>query len=146
MHVNKVSEPDVICFNEMLSTFGLSQLIDHPTHVSGNTLDLLIINKDDTQIKDIVIDEFNYSDHSYIFFNIPYAFQKSKDKVISIKTYKDIDLDEFKNDIVAKINIFTQKSHVKFSEALDDYNVLCEKEVILVTQKFCASCFSCVAA
>ena len=130
LHVNKVSEPDVICFNEMLSTFGLSQLIDHPTHVSGNTLDLLIINKDDTQIKDIVIDEFNYSDHSYIFFNIPYAFQKSKDKVISIKTYKDIDLDEFKNDIVAKINIFTQKSHVKFSEALDDYNVLCENAVM----------------
>ena len=129
LHVNKVFEPDIIQFNEILSTFGLSQLIDQPTHVSGNTLDLLITNKNETEIKDIVIDDINFSDHSYIFFKIPCEFQKSKDKVISIKTYKNIDMDKFKNDIVSKVNIFSGKNHVNFGDALNDYNALCENAV-----------------
>ena len=122
LHVNKFSEPDIIRFNEILSTFGLSQLIDQPTHVSGNTLDLLITNKDETQIKDVVINDINSSDHSQIFFKICYEFQKFKDKVISIKSYNNIDMDKFKNDIVTQVNIFTEKTFVNFSEALSDHN------------------------
>ena len=129
LHVNKFSEPDIIRFNEILSTFGLSQLIDQPTHVSGNTLDLLITNKDETQIKDVVINDINSSDHSQIFFKISYEFQKSKDKVISIKSYNNIDMDKFKNDIVTQVNIYTEKTFVNFSEALSDYNSFCENAV-----------------
>ena len=50
---------------------------------------------------------------------IPCEFKKPQDEIISIKNYKDINLDKFKNDIVSKVNNFTQKSHESFSHALD---------------------------
>ena len=100
-------------------------LIDEPTHVSGNTLDLLITNEGEIKINDIVIDEVNYSDHCLIFFKIPWEFKKPQDEIISIKNYKCINLDKFKNDIVSKVNDFTQKSHESFSHALNEYNTIC---------------------
>ena len=123
--MNKVFDPHVIQFNQILSTFGFSQLIEKPTHVSGNTLDLLITNQEEIKIKDIVIDEVNYSDHCFIFFKIPWEFKKPQDEIISIKNYKGINLDKFKNDIVSKVNDFTQKSHESFSHALNEYNTIC---------------------
>ena len=125
LHMNKVFDPHVIQFNQILSTFGFSQLIDEPTHVSGNTLDLLITNEGEIKINDIVIDEVNYSDHCFIFFKIPWEFKKPQDEIISIKNYKCINLDKFKNDIVSKVNDFTQKSHESFSHALNEYNTIC---------------------
>ena len=68
LHVNQVFNPEVINFNSIISSFGLSQLIDEPTHVAGNTLDLIITNQTEMQIKDIKVDHVNYSDHSFVFF------------------------------------------------------------------------------
>ena len=68
LHVNDVLNPDTIRFNNILSSFGLSQLVDQPTHILGNTLDLVITNQGEVKIKDIIVDQVNYSDHSFIFF------------------------------------------------------------------------------
>ena len=129
LHMNKAFDKDVIRFNNIISTFGLTQLIDKATHVSGNTLDLLITNQNETQIKDIIVDDVNYSDHSFIFFKVPFQYQKHENKVISFKDYKSVDLTKFKNDIAYEVGNFTTKNHAVFHEALDEYNSLCEKTV-----------------
>ena len=129
LHVNKVFEPEIVRFSEILTTFGFNQLIDKPTHMSGNTLDLLITNQNETKIRDIIVDDCNYSDHSYIFFKIPYEFNEPEDKIISIKSYKGIDMVQFRNDIKSNVNTFTQKTFVNFAEAFEDYNNLCENAV-----------------
>ena len=129
LHMNKAFDKDVIRFNNIISTFCLTQLIDKATHMSGNTLDLLITNQNETKIQDIKIDDVNYSDHSLIFFRVPFEYQKPEKKVISFKDYNSVDLGKFKNDISHEVVNFTSKDHTVFHEALDEYNSLCKKTV-----------------
>ena len=129
LHVNDVFNPHVIRFNSILSTFGLNQLVDQPTHILGNTLGLIITDKGDIQIKDIIVDHVNYSDHSFIFFKIPFQFHKPKDKIITLKDYKNIDMNMLKTDLVSEVESFTEKHYVNFHEALHTYNSFCEKAV-----------------
>ena len=42
IHVNIMADNDAAHFLDLLSSMVLHQLIDSPTHTSGNTLDLLI--------------------------------------------------------------------------------------------------------
>ena len=129
LHVNKVFNPEIIHFNSILSSFGLSQLIDQPTHIAGNTLDLVITNKTETQIKDINIDHVNFSDHSFVFFKVPFEFKISNKKMVSIKIYKEINSEKFNIDIDSKVKIFSEQDYDNFSEALNCYNMLCNEAV-----------------
>ena len=87
LHVNKAFESDIIRFNEILASFGLTQLIEHPTHISGNTLDLLITNTGEIQIENIFVDHTCYSDHSLVFFKVPFEYQKSQHKIVTLNDY-----------------------------------------------------------
>ena len=125
LHVNKAYESDVIRFNEILGTFGLNQLIQEPTHISGNTLDLIITNPDEIQIDDILVDHTSYSDHSVVFFRVPFKSQKSEDKIVTLNDYQGIDMSVFKNEIASKVNCYIENQHTSFGEALNEYNNLC---------------------
>ena len=125
LHVNKAYESDVIRFNEILGTFGLNQLIQEPTHISGNTLDLIITNPDEIQIDDILVDHTSYSDHSVVFFKVPFKSQKSEDKIVTLNDYQGIDMSVFKNEIASKVNCYIENQHTSFGEALNEYNNLC---------------------
>ena len=129
LHFNKVSNPEILQFNSILSSFGLRQLIDEPTHILGNTLDLVITNEIETHIKDIKVDHVNYSDHAFIFFKLPFEFNKSQEKIVSIKVYKDINLENLKTEISSKVNDFMKVKHANFSDAVFSYNTLCQQSV-----------------
>ena len=63
IHVNVPSDNDTVRFLDLLSSMGLQQHIDFPTHVSGNTLDLLITRSSDSRlIRDVQPDAY-FSDH-----------------------------------------------------------------------------------
>ena len=126
LHVNQVFNPEVINFNSIISSFGLSQLIDEPTHVAGNTLDLIITNQTEMQIKDIKVDHVNYSDHSFVFFKFPFECIKSERKTISMKKYEDVNLEDLKMKMTSKVKEFTEKQFNNFGDALNDYNLLCQ--------------------
>ena len=70
IHVNKPSETFVSEFNDILSTFSLKQSVHEPTHVCGNTLDLIIHDPTVLDICDIHVEKPDESDHSIIFFNM----------------------------------------------------------------------------
>ena len=129
LHVNQVFNPEVIKFNSILSSFGLSQLVDQQTHVAGNTLDLVIANQTEMQIKDINVDHVNFSDHSFVFFKFPFDYKKSERKTVSMKIYKDINLDDLKMKMTSKVKEFTEKEFDNFADALNNYNLLCNDAI-----------------
>ena len=129
LHMNKTCESNVIRFNEILTTFGLNQLVDQPTHISGNTLDLIITNQGETQIQKITVDHACYSDHSLVYFNVPFDFHKPQDKIIYLKDYSGINIENFKDDIKCKVNCYVQNSYENFQNALNDYNKLCDDAI-----------------
>ena len=64
LHVNEILSPTSVQFQDILSSFNMSQLVNGPTHELGNTLDLIIANSEETDIRDIKIDFSSKSDHS----------------------------------------------------------------------------------
>ena len=54
LHINDKYNPTVLKFQDILSSFGLNQIVDEATHNLGNTLDLVIHNPCDTHIKDLI--------------------------------------------------------------------------------------------
>ena len=79
IHVNVPSDNDTVRFLDLLSSMGLQQHIDFPTHVSGNTLDLLITRSSDFRlIRDVQPDAY-FSDHYSVLFSINTTVQEAID-------------------------------------------------------------------
>ena len=47
--MNKPTDPNTIEMNEILDSFNLKNLVFDPTHISGNLLDLVLVNNDSIQ-------------------------------------------------------------------------------------------------
>ena len=50
IHMDVPDDPLTIHFNELLKSFNLKQLVSGPTHEQGHTLDLFIVNDNNTSI------------------------------------------------------------------------------------------------
>ena len=103
LHVNEQSSQTTTKFYDILSTFSLSQRIESATHKLGNTLDLVIHNTCDTTINDIRIDFNNKSDHAYIFFKVAHNVDFKSKKAITIRNFKNVNLEHFKSDLASKV-------------------------------------------
>ena len=127
LHVNDTHNQSILQFNDTLSTFGLSQLVESPTHTLGNTLDLVVVNTTEVKIKDLTIDFNNKSDHAYVFFNISSMFSTTTTKSITVNNYKNVDLQRFKSDLSSKVdNYVSNVDTTIFADALNEFNNLCE--------------------
>ena len=126
LHVNEKMNPTITQFQDILATFSLTQFVDGPTHELGNTLDLVIGNSCDTNIKNLRIDFNNRSDHAYIFFNITNTVELTSTKSVLRKNFKSMNTDNFKCDIANKVdNYVSNIDGADFSEALSNFNELC---------------------
>lgn len=130
LHVNDILDPVIVKLNDIFSTFGLTQLVESHTHTKGNILDLIVTNPDETEIRDVLTDFNNLSDHAYIFFNLPFDVQEMPRKTIVINDFKNVNIDSFKADISAKAeNYINTVDDSNFSEALTIFNRLCTSTV-----------------
>ena len=129
LHVNDVFNPEVIQFHSILSSFGLNQLVDQPTHIAGNTLDLVITNQFESKIKDIKVDNVSSSDHALIFFKVSFEFNVSEKKSVTMKVYKDINIENFQTEMTLKVKDFTEQNFSNFYDAFNGYNMLCHESV-----------------
>ena len=66
LHVNIPSHPNASKFLNLLSSKGLDQHVDKPTHVSGNTLDLIITRYSDSLVPTNPLIDYLFSDHMTI--------------------------------------------------------------------------------
>ena len=85
IHVNVPSDNDTVRFLDLLSSMGLQQHIDFPTHVSGNTLDLLITRSSDSRlIRDVQPDAY-FSDHCSVLFSMNTSKPQLSRKEVSFR-------------------------------------------------------------
>ena len=89
-------------FSGILDNFHLTQPINFPTHDDGHTLDLLITRSSSTVITHLSQHESYQSDHkSFTFKFFPHIRPTTERTTIQYRSYNTIDVDNFKNDILA---------------------------------------------
>ena len=99
MHINNPSDANGQSFLELLESFDLKQSVNFKTHISGNTLDLVITKNHGLQIKEIVQNDPGVSDHFSVDFSLNLAKPRHMKKDIIYRDVKNIDLDSLRNDI-----------------------------------------------
>ena len=101
IHVDKVSDPSVRNLSEILSSFGLTQYVDFPTHTSGHCLDLIITKQDDSLIHRPTIGCL-FLDHFTVICNLKIKNENFEKKRLLTRNIRDINIDAFKQDIEEK--------------------------------------------
>ena len=103
-HINKPDKPTNSFINS-LDNLSLIQHITKPTHMSGNTLDLVITSS--TSIFDISILPITdiISDHYALSFSISNTYRSSSLKTIYYREIKNIPLNLIKSDLICFPNI-----------------------------------------
>ena len=88
-------------FVDMFYDFDLKQLINNPTHVCGNTLDLLLSNCPDllTDIEILNMDSVCKSDHYGIKFKVKYCCKRLKSRKRKIYNFKKANFSAINADL-----------------------------------------------
>ena len=106
LHLDNTQDPATVKFQELVSSYGLAQLISQPTHRHGHTLDAVlcshkVVTKDSAHVSLIDGQVFKTCDHFPIIFelcSLPYRSTDEK-KVITFRSLKDINPSSFKSDL-----------------------------------------------
>lgn len=102
IHVDNRNAPGVTSFLNILSTFGLSQHINFPTHISGHTLDLLISQSSSQCIHEPSHTYPALSDHHAILAQILFPIKLRSPKIIKpVRSLRKINYTELNNDILS---------------------------------------------
>ena len=111
IHCELFDDNDSNKFRDMLTKFTLTNHVQMPTHTGGHTLDLLITREhDDIIIHPIEARSF-ISDHCFIYAKTTFKSHPPKEKQITFRRLKAINLPEFKSDIeISELNDFGNKT------------------------------------
>jgi hypothetical protein len=101
-------------FLNTLAEYKLEQLVFEPTHVLGNTLDLICASNAQ-QIYDVMVVNPGLSDHYLISFSMTYKYVKSPSRVKTMKLYDKADLPE----ISARLREIENKIQTMVASNLD---------------------------
>jgi hypothetical protein len=101
--------PQVSLLNPTLEIFQLHQHINQPTHVRGNTLDLVITRTNSTDgsfISDFTVLP-GLSDHLAVFFNVLSQFRpvQPSPKTIQFRPFSKIDDESMSRDLLAQVTL-----------------------------------------
>ena len=91
IHVNVSRDPDASHFLELLTSMGLEQHVDKPTHISGHTLDLIITRCSDSLLCAKPITDYLISDHVTVLCDLQLGKPAPKVKQVSYRKIKGID-------------------------------------------------------
>ena len=106
-HVNDDNNAEATQFNEILSTYNLTQLVQNPTHESGYTLDLVITRALSNFVRNVTVEQ-KISDHFAI--NCQLALKKPgiEKKEVTFRKLNQIDFDKFNLELCEKFKGFDQ--------------------------------------
>ncbi|GFR72657.1 ATP-dependent DNA helicase [Elysia marginata] len=85
---------------ELFDSLNLEQHIREPRHDGGHTLDLLVMQKNNSFIKFDKVEECRFSDLKSIHFTISAKKPKPSRKTLKYRKTKNIDIEAFKRSIV----------------------------------------------
>ena len=121
----KPRDTDAKSIKRIMKNFGLSQLVNVPTHDAGHTLDLIFLNKfqlsTEWAVEDDLLDV--RSDHFPVFFTIPWPRQPVMKKYISSQKLHNVDLNLLKQELIPSLNpLFDNQHWLNFAEMLQFFN------------------------
>ena len=107
-HLNVKEDPETRHFLSLLSSCGLHQHVQEPTHVSGNTLHVIITQDTSTIVSNITVTDPVLCDHSgrtskdhwAVNFSANVNKPRPEHKVISFRKFRAINVDAFIDDIM----------------------------------------------
>ena len=91
--------------SDLLTSLGLYQHVNFPTHKDGHTLDLLITRAGDDLLPLLVRPGYFISDHRFVNCILNMQKPNLSTKDISFRSYKSLDLDSFQMDLSAICDI-----------------------------------------
>ena len=99
IHCEKIEDRHANQLNELLTMFGLTQLINSPTHRDGHTLDVVITRTEELEVSGLMVRDISVSDHFLLSFLIECKTLKSYYKTITYRSIKQVNREVFKNDL-----------------------------------------------
>ena len=98
-HLDVLSDYETKKFNDILCTFGLTQHVTVPTHVSGHTLDPIITRCSNDIVINCPYTTLTISDHSFVLCKLGIPRPHLQVKEVTYRNLKNISLEAFKDDI-----------------------------------------------
>jgi exonuclease III len=106
IHVNHPSDTHSSQFLTLLESFNLKQYVSVSTHISNNTLDLVIAPCSSNILSSVTVSPVSPSDHYMVMSSV--NFQPPLPKPATLRTFrrtKSIDVENFCNDIASSVLI-----------------------------------------
>ncbi len=137
-HVNHPDEEKPKAFLDVLAMHNMKQLVSEPTHILGNTLDLIIVRKDSNIILDHKVDE-QISDHFSVIMELNQSKPACPRKTVLNRKFKSINMEVFKNDLkesMGKVNrtdsleVLLKSYNDEFTSLLDKHAPVSQREVL----------------
>ena len=129
LHVNIPSDPNASKFVDLLSSMGLDQHVDKPTHVSGNTLDLRITRCSDSLVPTNPLIDYLLSDHMTILCDIMLGKPPPITKKVTYRKIKAIDKKKLCVNTPDALNQLVECYNRTLSQALDRHAPICTKSI-----------------
>ncbi|CAC5422780.1 unnamed protein product [Mytilus coruscus] len=111
-HLDDKNNSDACKFIETLEDHGLQQHINGPTHIHGHTLDVIITREISSILKNTPVVHDPYlcdkkgnpaGDHMALFAQLRISRPSKYRQTVTYRKYRDINLDDIKNDFVESI-------------------------------------------
>lgn len=115
VHFEKSESRNTVLLSDLMSSFGLSQLTNGPTHQLGHTLDLVFLNTFEIQASTSSPIDYNIGDHfpvNLTLTNLQNSTAQRSSKIISYRNLRGINLEEFSSDLCSQFN--NLNDHVDF--------------------------------
>lgn len=97
IHVDKESDSDATKFQDMITSFGLVNIVNQPTHDKGHTLDLLLIREEDPCLSFASVDYTLPSDHAVVHATTCVRRPNNVKTVKKHRNLKSICMDDLRN-------------------------------------------------
>ena len=98
--LDKNSNPEAVQLSSLLDSFGMQQHVEGPTHIRGQTLDLVISRISDNLVQPCEVGRFA-SDHNAVNITLKYGHIHPSRKQITFRKLQSIAKDDFISDIVS---------------------------------------------
>ena len=118
IHVNTPEEASARKFLETISAFDFNQHVNFPTHLLGNTLDL-IITREDLGITNLSTDSTVRSDHQAILFKLKSPRPGLPQQSLQYRSWAKVDIASFADGIYSSFESFNPEN---IESAVDTYN------------------------
>jgi hypothetical protein len=121
-HMNKPNKPEVVRFASMLSSCGLFQHIKKATHISGNTLDLVITRETEDIVRFCDVGLYYGSDHKMIRAVVQQRKPPPLRTTCTVRDFRKVDPISLKSDLDSEIKSIMKNTSSNVNDLMEDFD------------------------